>query len=94
MEERLRSVLVGACGGGTRLDLLCAMLDRPRNVPALAAATGVHETTVRYHLDVLESHGLVRPSGDGYGAVYLLTDRATAHWEEIEDLARSVDGEG
>lgn len=34
----------------------------PRDVPHLAALVGLHATTVRFHLDVLEQAGLVRRS--------------------------------
>ncbi len=36
--------------------------DGPRDVPHLAALVGLHATTVRFHLDVLEQAGLVRRS--------------------------------
>jgi hypothetical protein len=45
---------------------------------------------VRHHLDVLTENDVVQKSGDGYGAVYLPSDRARHHWETIEQIMEQV----
>lgn len=89
MEDVLRSVLEGMRGGETRIRILHAIHERPRNVNRLAKSLDLDYETVSYHLRLLEERDLVTASGDEYGAVYLPTDSLAHHWDLIEELTQS-----
>ena len=91
MEAVLWYVLTGTRGGANRVRLLRAIDERPRNANKLAEDLDLDYKTVRHHLDVLMDNGIVRSSGDDYGAVYLPTDRARAHWDTVEEILEKVD---
>ncbi|MFB6304515.1 MAG: winged helix-turn-helix domain-containing protein [Haloferacaceae archaeon] len=91
MEAALWYVLAGTRGGTNRARILRALDDRPRNPNQLAEALDLNYDTVRHHLDVLEDNGVVRASGDDYGAVYLPTDATRQNWDVVADIIDSVD---
>ena len=91
MEAVLWHVLTGTRGGENRVRILQALDERPRNANRLAEDLDLDYKTVRHHLDVLMDNGVVRNSGDDYGAVYLPSDRARANWETIEEIMERVD---
>ncbi|MFB6108268.1 MAG: ArsR/SmtB family transcription factor [Haloplanus sp.] len=91
MEARLWYVLTGTRGGVNRIRLLQLVDERPRNANQLADALDLHYKTVQHHLDVLVDNGILRSSGDEYGAVYLPTERAEANWELVEEIIEQVD---
>ena len=91
MEGVLWYVLAGTRGGANRVRLLRALDERPRNANQLAEALDLDYKTVRHHLKVLVDNGVLRNSGDGYGAVYLPTDRARHHWETVEEIIAEVE---
>lgn len=80
-------VLAGTRGGENRARILTAIDERPQNPNQIAEALDLDYTTVRHHLGVLSDNGLVERAGDGYGAVYLPTDRTRDHWHVVEQIA-------
>lgn len=93
MEGVLWYLLASSRGGPTRVRLLRALDERPRNPNELADELDLDYTTVRHHLDVFEENNVVEKSGDEYGAAYLLTDQVCAHWETVEEIVDAVDTE-
>jgi DNA-binding transcriptional ArsR family regulator len=91
MEAALWYVLTGTRGGTNRVRLLRALDERPRNANQLAEDLELDYKTVRHHLEVLEDNDVLQDSGDDYGAVYLPTDRARAHWDTIETIMEQVE---
>ena len=91
MEAVLWYVFTGTRGGKNRLRILKAIDERPRNANQLAEDLDLDYKTVRHHLDVLVENDVVQKSGDGYGAVYLPSDRARHHWETIETIMEQVE---
>ena len=91
MEGVLWYVLTGTRGGANRVRLLRAIDERPRNANQLAEDLDLDYKTVRHHLDVLVKNDVVRNSGDGYGAVYLPSERARHHWETVEEIIAEVE---
>jgi DNA-binding transcriptional ArsR family regulator len=85
-------VLTGARGGANRARILRALDERPRNANQLAEELDLDYKTVRHHLDVLRENGLIRRSGDDYGAIYLPTDRVRRYWDTVEDVIDRVTG--
>lgn len=84
-------VLTGTRGGPNRARILHALDERPRNANQIAEHTDLHYKTVRHHLDVLVENGVVRCHGAGDGAVYLPTDKANHHWDEIREMLPTVE---
>jgi len=93
MDGVLWQVLASSRGGPTRVKLVRALDERPRNANQLAEELDLDYTTVRHHLDVLMENTVVDRSDDDYAAVYLLTDRARANWDTVEEILDAVDGD-
>jgi len=89
MEAVLWYVLAGTRGGPNRTRIVRALDDRPRNANQLAEYLDLNYETVRHHLDVLTDNNVLESSGDDYGAVYLPSDVAEAHWEIIEEIGET-----
>ncbi|WP_254841314.1 winged helix-turn-helix domain-containing protein [Natronomonas marina] len=93
MEGVLWYLLASSRGGSTRARIIRALEERPRNPNQLAEKLGMDYTTIRHHLDVLVENNVLRRSGDEYAAVYLFTDRTEAHWETVEEVLETVEGD-
>jgi DNA-binding transcriptional ArsR family regulator len=93
MDGVLWHVLASSRGGPTRVRILRALRERPRNANELATHLDFDYTTIRHHLDVLLENNVVRKSADEYGAVYLFTDQAESNWDTIEEIIETVEGE-
>ncbi len=91
MEDVLWHLLASSRGGPSRVQILRAIDERPRNANQLADELDLDYTTVRHHLDRLVENNVVRPSGDDYGAVYRITDATRTHWETVEEIMETVD---
>lgn len=91
MEKALWYLLVGTRGGQSRVQLIRAIEERPRNANQLSEVVDLDYNTVRYHLDTLLEHDVVEKGGDDYGALYFLTDRFEHHREEFETITEEMD---
>jgi len=91
MEDVLWHLLASSRGGPSRVRILRALDERPRNANQLADAVDLDYTTVRHHLDRLVENNVVRSTENDYGAVYLVTDQARVHWETVEEIMDTVD---
>lgn len=90
MEAVLWYVLTGTRGGKNRVRILQAIDEQPLNANQLAEELDLDYTTIRHHLAVLVDNGVVQQGGEGYGAVYLPTDRARDHWDLVERIIDQV----
>lgn len=93
MEDVLWYLLASSRGGPTRVRIVRAIDERPRNANQLATALDLDYTTIRHHLDVLCENNVLRKSGDEYAAVYLFSDRVRTHWETLETVLDTVEPE-
>jgi DNA-binding transcriptional ArsR family regulator len=91
MEKALWYLLVGTRGGQSRVQIIRAIEERPRNANQLSEVVDLDYNTVRYHLDTLMDHDVVEKGGDDYGALYFLTDRFEHHREEFERITEEMD---
>ena len=91
MEKALWYLLVGTRGGQSRVQIIRAIEDRPRNANQLSEVVDLDYNTVRYHLDTLLEHDVVEKGGEDYGAMYFLTDRFEHHREEFERITEEMD---
>lgn len=93
MEGVLWYLLASSRGGPTRVRILRALEDRPRNANQLATHLEYDYTTIRHHLDVFLENNVVRRTDDDYAAVYLLSDQVRANWDIVEEILDTVDTE-
>lgn len=93
MEGVLWHLLASSRGGPTRVRIVRALDERPRNANQLATELDLDYTTVRHHLDVLQENGVVRRPDEEYAAPYLFTERVRAHWDTVEEVLATVDPE-
>jgi DNA-binding transcriptional ArsR family regulator len=93
MEGVLWYLLASSRGGASRVRILRALDERPRNPNELATALDLDYSTVRHHLDVLTKNNVVSRAGDQYAAPYLVTDQVRANWDVVEHIFETVEGE-
>jgi ArsR family transcriptional regulator len=85
--SQLEAELCFALADPTRILMLYALEDGPRNVTDLGNALGVTQPTASRHLKILRDRGLVRPERNGVVINYHLHDRRIL---QALDLLRSV----
>jgi ArsR family transcriptional regulator len=73
--SQLEANLCSAFADPTRILILYALDERPRNVTDLAKELGLTQPTASRHLKVLRDHGLVHTSRQGASVTYELLDR-------------------
>ena len=93
MEGVLWYLLASSRGGPTRVRIVRALDERPRNANQLAEALDLDYTTVRHHLEVLREDNVLRKAGGDYAAVYLFTEQVQANWGTVEEILETVDPE-
>ncbi len=94
MEDVLWYVLASSRGGPTRVRILKALEERPRNANQLATELDLDYTTVRHHLDILMDNNVLERTDNDYAAVYLFTDQVESNWETVEAVLATVDTDG
>ncbi|AFK20226.1 ArsR family transcriptional regulator [Haloferax mediterranei ATCC 33500] len=91
MEKALWYLLTATRGGENRVRIIRTLSERPRNANRLADELDVGYKTIRHHLDVLESHGVIEAGGDKYGRLYFLTDHFEQYRDTFEEIATHLD---
>jgi len=85
--SNLHADMCSALADSTRLLLLYALNEQPRNVTELATELNLPQPTISRHLKVLRERGLVQAARQGVNVQYSLTDRRLI---EALDLLRAV----
>ena len=85
--SQLEANLCSSFSDPTRILILYALHERPRNVTELTAELGATQPTTSRHLKVLRDRGLVRATRQGASTIYEVSDRRLI---EALDLLRSV----
>lgn len=93
-ERLLWWLFAGSTGAKTRLLVLEAIKEQPRNAQQLSQLLRLDYTTVRHHLGVLEKNRLVLTEGDKYGKLYFLSEMMEANWEKLQAIKAKTSGEG
>jgi DNA-binding transcriptional ArsR family regulator len=89
--ERLLWWLFGSsAGAATRARVARAIREDPRNAQQLAEALTLDYSTIRHHLKVLGSNGLLTTTGQRYGQVYFLSPSFEAKWEAFERITAKM----
>jgi DNA-binding transcriptional ArsR family regulator len=72
--SQLEANLCSAFADPTRILILYALNEQPRNVTELVNELGANQSTVSRHLKVLRDHGLVQTARQGVCITYTLAD--------------------
>ena len=83
----LHAGICSALADTSRILILYALHENPRNVSDLAREIGVSQPTASRHLNLLRERGLVSAQRDGQSVIYTLTD---ARVIQALDLLRAV----
>ena len=71
----------------TRLQILYALHEHPRNVTAMAKTLDIPQSTISRHLAILRQRSLVTSERNGMAVTYYLSDSRVI---EVLDLMRAV----
>jgi DNA-binding transcriptional ArsR family regulator len=83
-------LLAGTRGSPNRRRIVERLERMPHNAHQLSAELGLDYRTVRHHLSLLESAGLIsRPLGGVYGSPYEVTAHLMANLPALEELDRA-----
>ncbi|MCA2000624.1 MAG: metalloregulator ArsR/SmtB family transcription factor [Chloroflexi bacterium] len=85
--SQLEADLCSAFSDPTRILILYALNEKPRNVTELVKELGVNQPTISRHLKVLRNHGLVQTARQGNCVTYALAD---ARLIKALDILRAV----
>ncbi len=88
---QLHADFCSALADSTRLVLLYALADKPRNVTELTQELSVPQPTISRHLKILRDRGLVEATRQGMTVEYALSDRRVI---DALDILRSIMREG
>jgi predicted transcriptional regulator len=86
LRRTLWFLLGGKRGGENRARIIWSIHEKPSNINQLATELDLQYKAVQHHIRILVSSSLLAPSGEGYGAVYLLSQWFEHHFEEFEEI--------
>ena len=87
LRRTLWFLLGGKRGGENRARIIWSLRAKPSNINQLATQLGLQYKAVQHHIKILVGSSLLLSSGDGYGAVYLLTQWFEYHFEQFEQVS-------
>jgi DNA-binding transcriptional ArsR family regulator len=91
-ERLLWWLFAGSTGAATRMQVLEAIKEQPRNAQQLSQFLHLDYTTVRHHLGVLEKNRLVITEGEKYGKLYFLSEVMEANWAKLMEIRAKTTG--
>lgn len=92
LKRVLWHLLGGTRGGPMRIRIIRLLRDRPLNTNQLSRVLSIDYKTAEHHLRVLRENLIVSPTGDGYGAVFLLTADMEESMDEFERIVERIVG--
>jgi len=90
LRRTLWFLLGGKRGGENRARIIWSLRKKPSNINQLATALDLQYKAVQHHVRILVGSSLLAPSGEGYGAVYLLTQWFEHHFETFEQICAKL----
>jgi len=87
LRRSLWFLLGGKRGGENRARIIWSLRGKPSNINQLATELDLQYKAVQHHIRILVGSSLLTPSGEGYGAVYLLTQWFEHHFEQFEQIS-------
>ncbi len=86
LRRTLWFLLGGKRGGENRARIIWSLRAKPSNINQLATELGLQYKAVQHHINILVGSSLLVSSGEGYGAVYLLTQWFEHHFQQYEQI--------
>jgi DNA-binding transcriptional ArsR family regulator len=83
-------LFLSSAGASTRVKVVRAIKEQPRNAQQLSLALGMDYTTIRHHLKVLSNNHLIEVVGERYGQVYFLSQTLESRWSDFEGAVGKV----
>jgi DNA-binding transcriptional ArsR family regulator len=90
LRRTLWFLLGGKRGGQNRARIIWSLRDKPSNINQLATELDLQYKALQHHIRILVGSNLLAPSGEGYGAVYLLSQWFEHHFEDFEQICRKL----
>jgi len=87
LRRTLWFLLGGKRGGENRARIIWSLRAKPSNINQLATELDLQYKAVQHHIKILVGSSLIVPSGQGYGAVYLLTQWFEHHFQQFEQIS-------
>src|SRR4051812_49117731 len=84
--------LMHALSDATRLRLVLALAEGPRNVTSLCEEIGHPQPTISHHLGLLRHHGIVETRREGKRVIYMLKTTAVLDPVDGNSLALAAEG--
>ncbi len=83
MKALLQYLLVGSRGGMTRIKIVHAVSESPKNMNQLKEELKLDYKTVQHHIRLLVKNRVLEEVTKGYGAAFVLSDLMKEDFEEI-----------
>jgi DNA-binding transcriptional ArsR family regulator len=93
-ERLLWWLFAGSTGARTRLLVIEAIKEQPRNAQQLSQLLHLDYTTIRHHLGVLEKNHLVLTEGEKYGKLYFLSEMMEGNWAKLQEIKARTSTQG
>jgi predicted transcriptional regulator len=90
LRRTLWFLLGGKRGGENRARIIWSLRVKPSNINQLATELDLQYKAVQHHIKILVGSSLLAPSGQGYGAVYLLTQWFEHHFQQFEQISAKL----
>lgn len=86
LKRILWELLAGTKGGKNRARIIYGLKNRPYNANQLAEKLSLNYKTIKYHIEVLENNGVVVSAGNGYGALYFLSEKMEENFDTFKQI--------
>jgi DNA-binding transcriptional ArsR family regulator len=91
MDKNLLWWIFGVTKGGIwRAKIIQSLKDKPANANQLANSLGLNYTTIRYHLDMLVKHNLVKKMEEGGITMYFLGMKMEESYPEFNKICKKL----
>jgi len=90
LRRTLWFLLGGKRGGENRARIIWSLWTKPSNINQLATELDLQYKAVQHHVRILVGSSMLAPSGEGYGAVYLLTPWFEHHFHQFEQVCAKL----
>jgi len=91
MQDRFSTVFTGMGGRFTRLRIICAITEEPKNSNELLKKLELDYKTIIHSINVLEKNGFITRQGDGYGATFFPSTLLTENLSTLYVVIRKVE---
>jgi DNA-binding transcriptional ArsR family regulator len=90
MKRVLWWLIAGTRGGVNRARMIKTLHDRPYNANQLSEVLELDYKTIRHHLKVLSENNVVTSTGNGYGAMYFLSQTMEDNYALFEEIWEKI----